>query len=124
MFLAARHLRTCPDHADAWSFISRLDGVVVDAQDRAEQSADFVFLDAEIDTGEITQRVYVILLTTLAGVDIYCASGLHLSATAEGAQMAFADGCIEQILDEDNDEPVVCCIFEFTYGGNAHVFHY
>lgn len=123
MYLAARHLKTCSDRAEALEVISLLDGVVVSPLDEVDQSSDFVFLDAEINLGEITQRVHIILLTTQSGVDIYSASGLHLSATAEGAQMAFADGCIEQIIDEDNGEPVVCCIFEFTYGGNSHVFH-
>ncbi len=123
MYLAARYLKTCSGRAEALELISLLDGVVVDSLDDVDQSSDFVFLDAEINLGEIIQRMYIILLTTQAGVDIYGASGLHLSATAEGAQSAFANGCIEQIIDEDNDKPLVCCIFKLTYEGSAHVFH-
>ncbi len=123
MYLAARHLKTCSNRSEALAVISLLDGVKVVAMSDDGRGSGVELLDVETNTRGNIQRLHIILVTRAAGVDICAASGLHLSATAEGARLAFADGCIDQIIDDDSERPVACYIFQFNYGGDAHAFH-
>lgn len=122
MFLAAKYIETYSDRESALTALAQFENTAIQDIDEVDQTSDIVILDVRHDIGTYTAPLLVILLTTPEGVKLFLASGLHLSSTAVGARMAFVDEIIPSVIEGEILAPVVCCVFEFTYGG-GYVLH-
>ncbi len=123
MFLAARYINTYRDWNAVMEVIKQLGNAEVQTLAQADRTAQVVFLDVVITSIDEPAPGVFILVASTEGVALYLASGLHLSSTPEGTQKAFARTYVDEALQGESEDPMICRIFEFHYQGASHVLH-